>query len=459
MRLEHATPIEEKGGDKTRTSAADIRAPIRVGRYNIAGQLGKGSLGIVYEGVDQLSGERVAVKVLQKNSSMRDAEEERAHAFFLNEAQVTALMHHPNILRTMDAAVESDFCFIATELVRNPRTLREFIHPGKLLPVEQVAAIIYKCAMALDHVHQRQVIHLDIKPENIMLTQDGEPKIGDFGIACSPSSEGRKQPEDEEDRENKKEILGSPRYMAPERFLKGTPTPASDLFSLGVIAYEMLAGNHPFAAGNLRGQIVKIVKEPPVPLSAHRGDLPDGLQNVIERALSKKPSERYQEGVQMATALAGIFKPLQEIQFEVSGAELVESLRPLNFFADFMQEELEKIARLSLREDYQPGEEIIREGVVSDSFFILVSGNVSIIKGDHPLDELRPGACFGEMGYLTGCRRTATVLAANRVSVVKFNANLVDRLEQQIQLKLCKAFIRVLVQRLAQATGIITMTG
>jgi len=425
------------------------KPPYRLGKYELVEILGVGSLGTVYRGFDRQANAEVAVKLLQKASrQLQQGDEESERNAFFNEAHTTSLTHHPNVLRLLDAGIEGDFSFIAMELVEGATTLRDYVKPDALLPRERVINIIHKCAMALDHVHKRGILHRDIKPDNIMLTRDGEPKIGDFSVADSM--------EQQDGEETKQHIIGSPQYMSPEQLRGGELTPASDLFSMTIVAYELLCGRHPFAAGNVKELIRKLLLQPPTPITGHQADIPPELQAVIEQALQKKAAQRYTSGAEFAQALAEACGDLQHASEEISGESLYEAMRKLNFFSEFNDEELHTVAEKGLREDYKPGEEIMREGTVTESVYILVTGCVDVFKNDVLVDRLRGGSCFGELGYLTSIRRTATVLSTDEVCLFKLNAGVVESFPLSVQLKFSRAFIRVLVERLVQTTEVLT---
>ncbi|MDZ7735849.1 MAG: serine/threonine-protein kinase [Gammaproteobacteria bacterium] len=214
--------------------------PSKLGKYEILRQIGRGSMGIVYEGYDPYEDRKVAVKVALADS-LRDKEVgPRYRKMFFNEAHTAGRLRHPNIVQIYDAGVDGDSCYIVMELIEGADTLRSYCRTSTMLPYKRVVEIIFVCAKALDYAHRKGVIHRDIKPTNILLTQDGEVKIGDFSIAHLMTADtANTLPTG---------FVGSPRYMSPEQVQEDTIANQTDLFSLGIIMYELLTGNHPFAA-------------------------------------------------------------------------------------------------------------------------------------------------------------------------------------------------------------------
>ena len=172
---------------------------------------------------------------------------------FLGEAHMVGKLQHPNIVPIYDAGEENGRRYVVTEHIHGARTLSAYCRPGSLLPVDQVVGIIYKCAKALHYAHTRGVVHRDIKPSNILLTQDGDVRIIDFGIALVADS----------DVSLLEGIAGSPAYMSPEQVQGLELTPRSDLYSLGAVMYEMLAGQRPFRAGALGKLLQQVVHATP----------------------------------------------------------------------------------------------------------------------------------------------------------------------------------------------------
>lgn len=423
------------------------KIPEKLGKYKILEQVGRGSMGIVYEGYDPFSDKQVAVKVaLSENLKDSDAGE-RYRKMFFNEAHTAGKLRHPNILEILDAGADGDDCYIVMELVEGGNTLKGYCTPDSLLSIAQVVEIVFKCAKALDYAHRKGVIHRDIKPTNILVKPDMDIKIGDFSIAHIISA----------DTTNTMPLgfVGSPRYMSPEQVQEDAITNQTDLFSLGIIMYELLTGRHPFIADSFSRLIHKIINEKHPPMSTYRTDLPEILEKIVHHALQKNPEKRYKMGLNMAADLSLAFDYLDKPQVDIEIEEKFNAIEKLDFFREFSNAEIWEIIRACNWQQFQQGEEIIVEGEIDDSFYIITSGSVEIAKEGHIIGELGEGDCFGEMGYLSKAQRTATIIAKDPVQLMKINATLIEEISVECQLQFSRVFLRTLVKRLAETTAMV----
>ncbi|MCS3902333.1 serine/threonine protein kinase [Methylohalomonas lacus] len=421
--------------------------PEKLGKYDIVRQIGRGSMGIVYEGYDPYEKRRVAVKVALAES-LRDKEVgPRYRKMFFNEAHTAGRLRHPNIVQMFDAGVDGDACYIVMELVDHAETLRHYCRAKNLLPYKRVIEIIFICAKTLDYAHRKGVIHRDIKPSNILLTQEGMVKISDFSIAHLMTADtANTLPTG---------FVGSPRYMSPEQVQEDTITNQTDLFSLGIIMYELLTGSHPFAADTFSRLIHKITNEAPPPLRTYRSDMPDILEKIIFHSLQKLPAKRYKMGLNLAADLSLAFDHLEQPETEIEIKEKFNTIRDLDFFADFSDAELWEIVRACSWQEFAAGEVIISEGGMDDSFFILLDGVVEVRKNQIYVGLLEAGDCFGEMGYLTKAGRSASIVARTGVSLMKINATLIEQVSTECQLHFTRMFMKTLVRRLADTTSLL----
>ncbi len=421
--------------------------PSRLGKYEVLEEIARGGMGIVYLGYDSFVDREVAIKVQHNDSVVGGDRAARNRKLFFNEAHTAGRLHHPNILSIFDAGVEGDICYIVMELIEDGNTLKPFCKPESLLPVDKVIEMVFKCAKALEYAHRNGVVHRDVKPGNILVTHDLDVKVGDFSIALFTESDmSVTQPLG---------VMGSPLYMSPEQINDREVDSRTDLFSLGVILYELLTGRHPFAADKISILLNKVINDQPTALRFFRNDLPANLEQVIERALAKDPEQRYQSGLEFAADLSTI-GDLGGTEDDLHSQERFNAVRQLDFFSDFADAEIWEILRATLWQDYQPGEEIITEGEVDDAFYVIVSGSVLVRKGSKSIAILRRGDCFGEMGYITKTKRTATILVTSLVSIMKINATLVEQLSKDTQLRFHRVFLRTLVDRLSRASDQLT---
>lgn len=424
-----------------------VKIPEKLGKYKILEQVGRGSMGIVYEGYDPFSDRQVAVKVALSENLKDGDVGERYRKMFFNEAHTAGKLRHPNILEILDAGADGDDCYIVMELVKGGNTLKSYCTPENLLPVTQVIEIIFKCAKALDYAHRKGVIHRDIKPTNILVKQDMDIKIGDFSIAHTISV----------DTTNTMPLgfVGSPRYMSPEQVQEDTITNQTDLFSLGIIMYELLTGRHPYTADSFSRLIHKIINEKHPPMSTYRSDLPEILEKIVYHALQKNPEKRYKMGLNMAADLSLAFDYLEKPKVDIEIEEKFNAVEKLDFFREFTESHIWEIIRACIWQEFQGGEEIIVEGEIDDSFYIITFGFVDIVKEGYIIGELKEGDCFGEMGYLSKAERTATIIAKGQVQLMKINATLIEEVSVECQLQFSRVFLRTLVKRLAETTAMV----
>ena len=265
----------------------------RFGRYEIVGELGRGAMGVVYKARDPQIDRLVALKTV----SLRGQEPEEETEFrrrFMNEAKAAGRLHHPGIVAVFDMGEEGERNepYIVLEHVVG-EALNKVLAREKKLPLARALQIAEEIADALEYAHAQGVTHRDIKPGNILITQDGHAKIADFGIAklnlAHFTLPGK--------------VLGTPAYMAPEQLSGEGADGRSDLFSLGVILYAMVTGHSPFQGDSATTVCFKVANRDPVPASALDLTLPPDLDVIISRAMAKNPAERYQHGAELANDL------------------------------------------------------------------------------------------------------------------------------------------------------------
>jgi len=262
----------------------------KIGRYQILGELGKGAMGVVYKATDPNIGRTVAIKTL--HFELQGAESEDMLARFRNEARAAGVMNHSNVITVYDAGEQDGMLYIAMEFVAG-QTLQDLLKEEKAMPVEKVTSIVRQVCAGLEYAHARGIIHRDIKPANIMITADGTVKIMDFGIAkfggTLMTTTGQ--------------VVGTPNYMSPEQVKDEALDCRTDVFSLGVLLYEMLTGTRPFAADNVASIIYKIVHEMPAEPCAVIPSLHSGLNAIVMKALSKDPDQRFASCAELSLAV------------------------------------------------------------------------------------------------------------------------------------------------------------
>jgi len=243
------------------------KTPDKIGRYTVIRELGQGGMGVVYLARDPFIDRQVAIKTMLASPSNDSIKPEEYQQLFFNEARAAGKLMHPHIVSVYDAMWENEVCYLIMEYI-DGHTLKKYCSKETLPPLDDVIKYIFQSAKALDYAHQNGVVHRDIKPSNIMLSVAGEIKISDFGIA---------QVEGVSDLPVSGSFTGSVFYTSPEQLRDEPLTPQSDLFSLGVVMYELLTGAKPFTADNDYAILFKITNEDPEPLRKYRQDVPEAL--------------------------------------------------------------------------------------------------------------------------------------------------------------------------------------
>ncbi len=263
----------------------------QLGRYNIIGELGQGAMGTVYKAVDPLIDRVVAIKTITLSLALDEKDEYEAR--FYQEAKAAGRLSHPNIVTIYDVGKSGDVAYIAMEFLQG-RELRDILNDGKRMPVDQVIDIVAQVALGLAYAHEHDIVHRDVKPSNIMVVRDGHVKITDFGIARMASASVRTQTG---------MVLGSPKYMSPEQVMGKLTDQRSDIFSLGVMLYEMLTGQAPFTGENVNAIMYQTLNAVPPPPSTLSAAVPEMLNFIVAKALAKDLDDRYQDAKEFANDL------------------------------------------------------------------------------------------------------------------------------------------------------------
>lgn len=423
--------------------------PAKLGKYDVKDEISRGSMGVVYLGYDPFLDQPVALKLALAESLNDPKSGERYRKMFFNEAHTAGSLTHPNIIRIFDAGVEEETCYIVMEYIEGGGTLKPVTESESLLPLKKVVEIIFKCSKALDYAHREGIIHRDIKPSNILFTEEQDVKIADFSIAQFTQKDATAT--------QVMGIIGSPRYMSPEQLREDTVGNQTDLYSLGVVMYELLTGKHPFAADNFTRLVNKVLTEEITPIQNYRADIPDSLAKIVEKCLQREVSDRYQMGFDIACDLSQLFESLEKPLVDITSEEHFNKIKSLGFFQGFHDSEIWEIIRASAWQDYSEGEHIIVEGDMDDSFYIIVDGFVDVQKSGKTIRVLRQGDCFGEMGYLAKTKRTASIVAGEDTSLLKVNSTVISQVSLDCQLRFLKVFLRTLIYRLSATTEKISL--
>ena len=420
--------------------------PKKIGKYNILSELGQGASAVVYLAEDTFNDRKVALKLAKSNADMGEEEAKRFERLFLNEASLAGKLNHPNIVGVFDAVVEGDQRYIVMEYVPGG-SLKKFCTETNLLPLRQAVLVIFKMCRALDYAFQNGVIHRDIKPANILLAERDDIKVSDFGTARISQSEHTQIDG----------FLGSPAYMSPEQINEQAPSVQTDIYSLGVVMYELLTGRLPFRAENAVTMINKILSEEAQPIEKLRPDLPPKLGEIVKRAMHKDPKVRYTSWFEMASELANTFPQLERYSHEISSTEKFNKLRSIPFFREFRDAELWEVLRGAVWETRARDENLLLEGEIGQAFFIIAGGQVKVVKDGKLLNVLKEGDCFGEMAYLSGdrARRSASIISVSEVQLLKIASSQLESLSEGCQLRFNREFLRTLIERLTWTSSVL----
>src|SRR3984885_6529827 len=264
-----------------------------LGKYEIKRTLGKGAMGVVYEGWDPIIARRVAIKTVRVPDTQDDPETEEALARFRREAQAAGRLTHPNIVGVFDYGEVRDIAYIVMEAVDGP-SVKSLVDRQERFAIADTMRIMTDLLNGLQFSHARGVVHRDIKPANMMLTSDGQGKIADFGIARIESSSMTQAGT----------VLGTPAYMSPEQFMGQVVDARTDIYSSGVLLYQLLTGERPFEGGRAAIRHKALNPAPPLP-SQMTVTCPPAFDGVVRKAMAKRPEERFQSAAEFLEALQG----------------------------------------------------------------------------------------------------------------------------------------------------------
>jgi eukaryotic-like serine/threonine-protein kinase len=289
----------------------------KAGRYEITGEVGRGAMGVVYRANDPFIGRTVAVKTLQLSEQGTGLIRDELLSRFQTEARAAGLLTHPNIVVVYDAGEEEGLFFITMELVEG-KSLQALLDSGQLFPLPRVLRIMEQACSALQFAHDRNIVHRDIKPANLMLTPDDTVKVTDFGTAKILQFGTVNQTV---------RVMGTPSYMSPEQVKGKVADGRSDIFSLGVLLYEMVTGEKPFPGQNITTVIYKIVNEEPVAPRQLDPSIHPGLNAIILKTLAKEPAQRYQhcrdliEDLRNYRSLMNVENPSATLPLGIGGSQ------------------------------------------------------------------------------------------------------------------------------------------
>jgi serine/threonine protein kinase len=422
----------------------------RIGKYQVIEKLGEGATSVVYLAHDPFAARNVAIKVVANSVFSEGERGKLARKLFVTEASLAGKLNHPHIVQIYDAVADADPSYIVMEYVPGG-TLEPYCAPDRLLPLSDVVEMVFKCSRALDFAYRMGVIHRDLKPANILRggASGTDVKISDFGAALTTSSD-----------QTAVTGIGSPAYMSPQQVQDWPLDHRTDIFSLGVLMYQLLTGQLPFQGSNNVSIVYQILNSEPPPPSALRAGIPPAVDAIVMKALQKSLEDRYASWDDFSFDLAEAFRSerLAQARTQIADSEKFNTLRGLSFFRHFSDVQLWEVLRFSEWQRAKPGTVLMREGEPGEYFCILAAGEVKVTKNQKLLNILSAGECFGEMAYLAeeGGTRGADVTTLSEATVISVPTAALRHASDACRHSFDRAFLRILVERLSLANTRLT---
>lgn len=428
----------------------------KIGRYEIIEELGQGAMGVVYKGRDTAINRIVAIKTVKLLAEVSTSDGADMVKRFYQEASIAGQLSHPNITTIYDVGENEGIHFLVMEYIEGMELSKFILEKGNI-PVKEKINILILIARALHYAHQRGVIHRDIKPGNIMVVDDLQTKIMDFGIAKFTSKDAlfKTQPG---------LILGTPAYMSPEQLSGEELNRQSDIFSLGILSYELFTRKRPFNGDNLAVLIKSIVYENPVSMSKICSQIPSEVEKIILKSLEKNQENRYQTASEFADDLELFLNQDEMVMTQNIPAakgydkhKLIRSLKEsYSFFSDFTDTELQHIFKISSKKVYRKGSVIFKENTIGNQMYIIINGEVIITKKFNNDEEtiintLKTGDSFGEMAIMDYSPRYATAVAKMDSILIAISEVILRNSDPKLCLKLYKNLSSVLSEKLKKS--------
>ena len=424
----------------------------RVGKYEIRALLGEGATSAVYLAFDTFAQREVALKRTHPEVLLNPDHGRLYRHLMLNEASLAGRLVHPHIAQIYDAVVDGGEGYVVMEYVPGG-TLEAFCRADRLLPFDRVIEVVFKATRALDYAYHQGITHRDIKPANILVVSPDaqDIKVSDFGAALFTAADTTQV-----------SGVGSPAYMSPQQVREMPLTHQTDIYSLGVVMYQMLTGRLPFEASNNYSLLYRITNEAPTPAARVRPEVPSELDAIVRRAMQKELSDRYQTWTEFSHDLAHAFRNigLTARKSAVSDTQKFQTLRGQPFFREFSDVEIWEVVRFSEWRFAEPGSVLLKEGEPGNHFCFLANGEARVTKRGRLLHLLTPGDCFGEMAVFSrgSGLRTASIEASTEVEVITVRGRSLQRASDACRMHFYKAFIEVLAARLSMTSARVANT-
>jgi len=410
-------------------------------RFVMKHELGRGATGEVHLAYDNFLQRDVALKITRLNQFEQNDDGARNRRMWLNETRLAGKLKHPFIVQLIEAGSADEFDYLVMEFVAGG-TLKQHTTFDKLLPLDRVVDILFKVCNALDYAHKMGILHRDIKPSNILLCADNSVKISDFGSAFMTNSDLTQV-----------DTVGTLPFMAPEHFRQSRPTMQSDVYAVGVMAYQLLTGILPFSAKSSEELIYQKLQGEALPLENRRQDIPQLLRFAVHRAMHADKDLRYNSWKDFCDDLATAFPQtarMDEVRFDSSRFKI---LRNLPFFASFTDTEVWEVVGICHWKEKAKGQTIVKEGEASNSLYFIISGQAVVSKQGAEVNRINNGDCFGEIAYLDTVRhiRLATVTTLTDMKLIEIDETALLHASSSFQASFAKAFLNLMVTRLGAA--------
>ena len=424
--------------------------PGTIGKYRILGRLGEGATSEVFLGYDDFQQRNVAIKRVRANAAADPGDAHYTERFFAAEAALVGRLQHPNVVQIFDAVPDPVAPYLVMEYVPGS-TLRPFCRSDQLLSLELIVEIGFKCAMALGYVFRQGLIHRDVKPANLLTVLNNgtitDVKITDFGSVYNLASDVTQIYR-----------VGSLAYMSPEQLDGGTLDCRADMYSLGAVLYHLIAGRPTFDGQVQSAMMHQIYNSKPAPLTGVRQGVTEALDAVIQRALAKRPEERYEDWDQFAQALSTLITTQQVPRGQLQGvldSERFNLLRSLDFFGGFGDVELWEVVHRAKWQRFAFGHALYRKGEEGSTFHIIAQGMVEVFRDGKKVAQLGAGTSVGEMAYLAPSpdlkKHSTDVIVTEAATTISFTPETLVQLSANCRHMFHDSFIRVLVRRLHAA--------
>lgn len=385
---------------------------------------------------DRFSQRNAALKVVRTGGSDNEERIQLEH-LWINEMRLAGRLKHPYILEVYEAGTDEDRSFLVMELISGG-TLKAHTTPGKLLEIPKVADILFKVCHALEYANTQGLLHRDIKPDNVLLADDGTPKVSDFGAAYLIAGETT-------------QVIGvgTLPFMPPEHFMGAEPSVQHDIYATGVMAYQLLTGAYPHKGDSHVAMIYEKVHGQPIPLESRRHQVPPALRAAVEKAMHRDPKQRYASWKAFREDLSAAFPDLGQID-GVGESARFEVMRHVPFFQHFSETELWEAVRISTVKELPARHEVFAEGAEDNTVFVVESGELEVVRRGVRIGRIPTGESFGEIAYIEGTERprSASVRTVIPTVVTSFDPEALRNASGTLQVAFGRAMVRQLVRRL-----------